>query len=400
MILDKSVEIRWHPKNKKYFIDKGYEFTKMNNSFIINICDLNITSNTNITVKCDVCSNVKHLKYYQYLKNIKNGGYYGCTRKCSNDKAIKTNLEKYGCEHPLQFEKFMKKSIETNIKKFGVVHHLKLKSQMEKLKQTNVERYGVECILQNDNIIKKYREKNIKNFGVEFASQNKEIKEKVKQSNIAKFGVEYCSQSPEIQIKTANTNMERYGCKNPLQNHEISEKTKKTNMRKYGCENPSQNLDVKNKRKNTLISRYGFEHISLVKEFTDKALKSIIDKYGEIWAKHVPRYNPNSIIYLDMISEKLNTPIQHALNGGEKKFIKYWADGYITEYNICLEWDEEHHKNTKSIINDTKKEIFLKENFNCNIIRINEKEFLKDIDSQIEIVCNNINNIITNGKSI
>jgi len=58
--------------------------------------------------------------------------------------------------------------------------------------------------------------------------------------------------------------------------------------------------------------------------------------YGEIWKNHIPRYNPNSIMYLDIISNKINLTIQHALNGGEKKFVKYWVDGYIQEYNICL----------------------------------------------------------------
>ena len=53
----------------------------------------------------------------------------------------------------------------------------------------------------------------------------------------------------------------------------------------------------------------------------------MIERYGELWLKHTPTYNANSIIYLDLLSEKLGIKIQHALNGGEKKFIKYWVDG-------------------------------------------------------------------------
>jgi len=87
-------------------------------------------------------------------------------------------------------------------------------------------------------------------------------------------------------------------------------------------------------------------------EFKEKMIKTMIDKYGEIWLKHCPSYNPNSIIYLDEISEKIGLKIQHALNGGEKKFIKYWVDGYIEEYNICIEWDEKHHIYSKCNEND------------------------------------------------
>jgi len=131
-----------------------------------------------------------------------------------------------------------------------------------------------------------------------------------------------------------------------------------------------------------------------------RAAKTTIERYGEIYKKLIPRYNINSIIYLDILSEKLNLPIQHALNGGEKKFVKYWADGYIEKYNICIEWDEKFHKNNKFIKKDIIREQFLKENFNCNIIRINEKAFLKDTDNQINLICEKINNIINNGNNI
>ena len=109
-----------------------------------------------------------------------------------------------------------------------------------------------------------------------------------------------------------------------------------------------------------------------------------------MWLSHVPSYNANSIIYLDILSEKLNLPIQHALNGGEKKFVKYWADGYIEKYNICIEWYEKHHNSKRQKERDNNKEEFLKENFNCIMIRINEQNFLKNIETSI----NNISGLI------
>jgi len=133
---------------------------------------------------------------------------------------------------------------------------------------------------------------------------------------------------------------------------------------------------------------------------TERAINKIIEKYGEIWLKKVPSYNPNSIIYLDMISEKLNMSIQHALNGGEKKFKRYWVDGYIPEYNICIEWKERHHYSKKNIEKDLKRENYIKNNFGCHIINIDERTLLKDIDNQINIVVNNIKEIILKNISI
>ena len=66
-------------------------------------------------------------------------------------------------------------------------------------------------------------------------------------------------------------------------------------------------------------------------------------------------------------TEKLGLPIQHALNGGEKKFIRYWVDGYIEEYNICIEWDEKQHEYKKYKEKDIVREQFLKENHHCHL---------------------------------
>ena len=110
--------------------------------------------------------------------------------------------------------------------------------------------------------------------------------------------------------------------------------------------------------------------------------------------KYFPKYNVNSIIYLDILSEKLILPIQHALNGGEKKFVRYYVDGYIPEYNICIEWDEKQHNVKRKIERDNKKDKFLIETFDCQIVRINQEKFLCDIDGQIEIAVNRINEAI------
>jgi hypothetical protein len=150
------------------------------------------------------------------------------------------------------------------------------------------------------------------------------------------------------------------------------------------------------KYEETIMKKYGVKYIFQSEIIKEKSYNTTIERYGEIWLKHCPRYNSNSIIYLDLISEKLNISIQHALNGGEKKFVRYYIDGYISEYNICIEWNEQHHNWKKYKENDLKKKLFLEEKFNCKIIYINEKEFLKDVDNQINVICNKIKEIINN----
>ena len=218
---------------------------------------------------------------------------------------------------------------------------------------------------------------------------------------------EYCS----IQCRNSDNNLKLFGNKNPMKNEININKAKKTKFEKYGNENfininkakktkfekygnenynnrekfKKTTFDIygisgftnREKAKNTSLQKYGNEYYNN----REKQYSTMIERYGEIWINYAPKYNPNSIIYLDMLSEKLGLRIQHALNGGEKKFIKYWVDGYIEKYNICIEWDEKYHNGTRQKERDLKKEIFLKEKFNCDIIRINQNDFLKDIDN-------------------
>ena len=78
----------------------------------------------------------------------------------------------------------------------------------------------------------------------------------------------------------------------------------------------------------------------------------------------------------------------------EKKFVRYWVDGYIEKHKICIEWDEKQHNSKGKMVKDVIKEQYLKENFGNTIIRIVEKEFLCDVDNQMNLVCEKINNII------
>jgi hypothetical protein len=184
----------------------------------------------------------------------------------------------------------------------------------------------------------------------------------------------YCSEkcsNIHTYSKVQNTMLKRYGVKNPFQSEIIKEKIKKSNLKKYGVEYLHQN-----------------------KEIAKKAQDTMIERYGELWLKHIPSYNANSIIYLDILSEKIKLPIRHALNGGEKKFVRYWVDGYIEEYNICIEWDENKHNLNKQKQKDLNREAYLKENFNCQIFRINEREFLKNIEASIINIASLINNYI------
>lgn len=44
MLLNQTVLIKWNPKNKQYYANKGYIYTKMKDNFLVKIDDLSDSS--------------------------------------------------------------------------------------------------------------------------------------------------------------------------------------------------------------------------------------------------------------------------------------------------------------------------------------------------------------------
>jgi hypothetical protein len=286
------------------------------------------------------------------------------------DKEILVKCDVCGNERYLSYRKY-----DNNIMKGGY-YACSPKCCKNKSKQTCLKKYGVEYYIQSDIGKERYENTCLKIYGFKNISKNDEIKQKKIQTCLKNYGTEHPSQSEKVQEKSKQTCLKKYGVEHPWLNKDVKKKVDDTMLKKFGTKIATKNVDVMN-----------------------KIIQTQIDKYGEIWRSHVPSYNVNSIIYLDIISKELNIPIQHALNGGEKKIIKYWIDGYIEKYNICIEWDESQHKNKNNIKKDKNREKYLIENYGCVFIRINELMFLRNVEDSILNIVNNINNTI-NQKNV
>ena len=173
---------------KKYCEENGIDLKK-------DYSNETITRDAIIEATCLNCDSVCSKVFRQFIK-------VGCyceihTKENKQQKAKATNLEKYGCEHPLQNEEVR-----------------------DKVTATNLEKYGCENPFQNE-----------------------EIKDKMKATNLEKYGCEYSSQSKEVKDKIKATNLEKYGCENPLQNSEISEKASKNAYKAYDYTFPSGRIE-------------------------------------------------------------------------------------------------------------------------------------------------------------
>ena len=203
---------------------------------------------------------------------------------------------------------------------------------------------------------------NVKKYGVKNPISNKEIRKKIEETNVKKYGVKNPISNKEIRKKIEETNLIRYGFIYSIQNKEVRDKSYETNLKRYDTKYPAQNKNIKEKTKNYIIG-----------------------KYGDVFFNLIPKYNPFSIQTFDLISEKMNIHIQHALNGGEKMFHRYYVDGFIEDYNIIIEWDEKRHQYQKYKEKDIIRQQYIEEYFKCKFIRINQNDFIKKKISIVDI---------------
>lgn len=115
---------------------------------------------------------------------------YGDRNYNNKEKAVETNLKKYGVVNPIQLPEVRKKIEETNLHKYGVRYFTNPEkgkqtkkekyndanyNNIEKIKQTNLNKYGKECILHIPQFEEKIRKIIRERYGVDYPTQNKDI---------------------------------------------------------------------------------------------------------------------------------------------------------------------------------------------------------------------------------
>jgi hypothetical protein len=130
---------------------------------------------------------------------------------------------------------------------------------------------------------------------------------------------------------------------------------------------------------------YGKTHSQKTKE---KQRMSHIKYLKTINKKYSPNYNKKFCKYADKFNGEYDTKIIHAENTGEFMHIGYFADGYIQNKNIWIEYDEPKHffggkLRPECVIRQKN----IQESLNCKFIRIkccnSYKQFCTQLNSQL-----------------
>ena len=199
MLLSTTIKIKWNGRNKKKYIDLGYEFTKIGDDFDVKVEDLSIYSHDKVDVKCDICGKVFQKEWKHYL---------------SGHNTIKKDLDV--CKDCSKIK--MKLGVE---EKYGVSSTLLLKDVKEKSKASMKKKYGVKTYLLTE-----------------------EIKEKTKSTSLKKYGTIHPSQSEEVKNKVKSTMMERYGVDNIFKTERSKKNWRMSLLNNDKCMSSTQQREI------------------------------------------------------------------------------------------------------------------------------------------------------------
>lgn len=155
----------WNSRNKRHYVDLGYEFTQMGDTFHVDINDLTVGSQAVVKLRCDYCGRIYDVPWYRYMKTKRSETLHvDACAMCCECKANDTIVAKYGNHSQLFYS--------CNTQRIN----------------TNLDRYGCINVFSSD-----------------------EVKEKIVQTNLKKYGVPYSQQNGEVRSKTVSTCREKYG---------------------------------------------------------------------------------------------------------------------------------------------------------------------------------------------
>jgi len=204
LLISETVETKWNSRTKKYYELLGYIYTKMKDSFIVDVYDLKDNSMIYVDVRCEYCGEKYSILWLHRTKMVsKNIKHKDCCLACTPKKASETMLLKYNSKNAMYINEFK-----------------------EKQKQTVLNNYGCENVFQSE-----------------------EVKNNIRQGNYQKYGVESYTQTEECQNKRKETCLLIYGETSHM-------KTKKYKLMFTGKNNPVWKGGIRTKRTERITNEY------------------------------------------------------------------------------------------------------------------------------------------------
>ena len=201
---NETVPMKWHSTNKKKYVEHGYEFTYMGDTFYPLAKDVfECSSGAYIPVRCDYCGEIYYPTSRNYQKLHKDGEK-DCCYNCRSAKIQNTVQEKYGVNCVLVY-----------------------KPIQDQIKEKWMEKYGTTSPLANQEIFQKT---------VDSLNEHYNISKGIKELRYVK----------EVSDKIAKTNMEKYGGISPMCSNEVQRKAHETMSKNGTCATSQKQIELNN----------------------------------------------------------------------------------------------------------------------------------------------------------
>ena len=169
-------------------------------------------------------------------------------------------------------------------------------------------------------------------------------------------------------------------CRKGIRHHPHYGQTKET------CESLRKQSETKQMLKERGEYKGGFKGCKHSLETKEKMRVSAMNYLKQMKDIECPRYNVNSIQYMNFLNEEHGWNLQHAENGGEIEICGYYVDGYDKEKNIVFEYDEPRHyidiNNSILCEKDIERQNVIIQKLNCKFYRYNvEKDYFYSVNS-------------------
>jgi len=241
-----------------------------------------------------------------------------------------------------------KKMKNEELDKINIINDIKMKSNEEILKDITIQ-WERNCPLC-DNIIE-YKNKRCLNkamrklqvcrkcsrIGIKFGPMSDLHKEKISKhhliSGIGKWMLGR-NHTDETKRKISNSNKGKI----------VSDKTKqKLSESKLGDKNPAKKFSVRVNISNTIKNNPRIISDETRRKLSIKSKEQMLKRIELLGITPRPNFSLNGCKYLDGLGSEKKWNIRHALNGGEKRIICYFVDGYDENQNVVIEYDEPRH---------------------------------------------------------
>ena len=167
MLLSHTATVKWNAKNKKRFVELGYQFTRVRDEFDVDVNHLNHASNALVVIQCDYCHKKFDITWAKYMNNHRNGSEKDACFDCKWIKGRDSMEDRYGTRIIRKVPGAEEKLQNTNLQRYGCINPFGNADIKEKIKTTNIAKYGVASYTQNDEYLVKSRATCLDKYGVD-----------------------------------------------------------------------------------------------------------------------------------------------------------------------------------------------------------------------------------------